>query len=74
MYPLCRAGQPEDVAQACLFLASEASSFVTGVVLPVDGGLTIQNQEALIPILGDLFRETFAREWGINLPQASNNT
>jgi NAD(P)-dependent dehydrogenase (short-subunit alcohol dehydrogenase family) len=33
-------GRPEDVAQAALYLASDASRFVTGVVLPVDGGWT----------------------------------
>jgi NAD(P)-dependent dehydrogenase (short-subunit alcohol dehydrogenase family) len=36
--PIKRAGRPEDVAQAALFLAGDESSFVTGVVLPVDGG------------------------------------
>jgi NAD(P)-dependent dehydrogenase (short-subunit alcohol dehydrogenase family) len=36
--PLGRFGRPEDVARAALYLASEASSFVTGVALPVDGG------------------------------------
>ena len=38
--PVGRVGQPEDVASAVLFLASEASSFITGVALPVDGGGT----------------------------------
>lgn len=33
-----RFGRPEDVAEAALFLASDASSFTTGTVLPVDGG------------------------------------
>ena len=39
-YPIGRFGKPEDVASACLFLASEESSFITGTVLPVDGGFT----------------------------------
>lgn len=37
--PLKRFGKPEEVAQSALFLASDASSYVTGVELSVDGGL-----------------------------------
>lgn len=39
-YPLRRVGEPEDVADAALFLASDESRWITGVALPVDGGLT----------------------------------
>ncbi|MBA3450520.1 MAG: glucose 1-dehydrogenase [Chloroflexia bacterium] len=39
-YPLGRVGQPQDIANAALFLVSDASSWITGAVLPVDGGLT----------------------------------
>ncbi len=39
--PLARWGTPADVAGAALFLASPAAAFVTGVVLPVDGGYLI---------------------------------
>jgi len=35
--PLRQAGQPEDVAEACAFLASDAARFISGIVLPVDG-------------------------------------
>jgi len=40
MSPLRRIGRPEEIAAAALFFASEASSFVTGAALPVDGGYT----------------------------------
>lgn len=39
--PVARGGQPDDIAQAVLFLASDAAGFVTGTSLIVDGGLTI---------------------------------
>lgn len=39
--PLRRMGAPEDIAQAYLWLASDAASFVTGAVLSVDGGLVV---------------------------------
>jgi len=38
--PLKRHGRPEDVAQAALYLASQRSAQVTGIVLPIDGGIT----------------------------------
>lgn len=47
-YPLGRVGTPEDVAEAVRFLASPASSFITGVVLPVDGGLSIASPAAFL--------------------------
>lgn len=43
LQPLTAAfGDPDDVAQAALYLASEESGFVTGTVLPVDGGWTVR--------------------------------
>ncbi|MBM15691.1 MAG: 2-hydroxypropyl-CoM dehydrogenase [Nitrospina sp.] len=39
-YPIGRFGKPNDIANACLYLASDESSFVTGALIPVDGGFT----------------------------------
>ncbi len=38
-YPLGRIGEPDDIARAVMFLASDEAAWITGVVLPVDGGL-----------------------------------
>lgn len=47
--PLRRAGLPIDIAQACLFLASDASAFVTGTEMVVDGGMFLQGPPSLSP-------------------------
>jgi 3-oxoacyl-[acyl-carrier protein] reductase len=39
--PLARMGQPIDIANAYLFLASDEASFITGVTLRVDGGIVV---------------------------------
>ncbi|MFA4988021.1 MAG: 3-oxoacyl-[acyl-carrier-protein] reductase [Candidatus Omnitrophota bacterium] len=39
--PLANLGTPQDVANACLFLASEESSYITGQVITVDGGMVM---------------------------------
>ena len=40
MHPLRRIGQPEDVAALILYLLSDASAWMTGAVIPIDGGMT----------------------------------
>jgi NAD(P)-dependent dehydrogenase (short-subunit alcohol dehydrogenase family) len=47
--PLRRLGEPADIAGAAVFLASEAASWITGVILPVDGGLLVTDP----PVSGD---------------------
>lgn len=39
--PLGRMSTPDDIAAACLYLASDGGRFITGIELPVDGGRTI---------------------------------
>ena len=42
MHPMLRLGEPEEVANAICFLASDDASFITGAILPVDGGYLAQ--------------------------------
>ena len=64
-YPIGRYGTPEEIANANLFLASDEASFITGIVLTADGGLTLQSPEALV-------KPSFRKRWrdDILVPQA----
>ncbi len=44
--PMKRGGQPEDIANACLFLGSEMSSYITGQTLNVDGECLLKNENS----------------------------
>ena len=52
MQPIPRAGEPVDIANAALWLASDESTFVTGQAITVDGGMTIDAVRGGMPDLG----------------------
>lgn len=70
-YPVRRTGTPDDIAHAVAFLCSPEASFITGVILPVDGGLSVQLQENIVMEVKDYIgqhpeiRTSFDR-WGAN--------
>jgi NAD(P)-dependent dehydrogenase (short-subunit alcohol dehydrogenase family) len=43
LYPLGRIGEPADIAGAVTFLASSDAAWITGVTLPVEGGILLSN-------------------------------
>jgi NAD(P)-dependent dehydrogenase (short-subunit alcohol dehydrogenase family) len=59
LQPLPIAGTPAHLAKAVLFLASDDSEWITGVTLPVDGGLLVKNQ--LDPQMGEIITDALAK-------------
>jgi NAD(P)-dependent dehydrogenase (short-subunit alcohol dehydrogenase family) len=55
--PLNRLGKKDDIGNACLFLASPLASYISGVILPVDGGWSLSGASSLGNILGSFFKQ-----------------
>lgn len=55
--PLGRLGQAQDIADAALWLASSAAGYVTGTVIPVDGGWLLGGSQAAMMSMAKVFRE-----------------
>lgn len=75
MQPIPKAGLPEDIARACLYLAGDGSAFVTGTHIVVDGGLTTGGRHAwdpqtISPIL-DMLGITVEQAEALRLAQAA---
>ena len=51
--PLGRLCEPDEIGRAVVFLASDMASFITGVLVPVDGGILIQPLEGYVPPEGE---------------------
>lgn len=50
-HPIGRVGESEECVNAIAFLAHDNAAFVTGVILPVDGGMSISNSSPLQAVL-----------------------
>jgi NAD(P)-dependent dehydrogenase (short-subunit alcohol dehydrogenase family) len=66
--PIPKAGVPHDIAEAALFLASDASAFVSGTHLVVDGGITVGGRHSWDPASGSPFADLFGEAMA---PQAA---
>ena len=54
--PLGRWGQPQDVANACMFLSSDMASYISGTVLAVDGALYQRGSGKFGQLMGQMLR------------------
>ena len=61
IHPIGRVGRPRDIAEAAVFLASDSSEFMTGVILPVDGGATAVTQGSFGADAAEATKEFLAR-------------
>ncbi|MFZ5721483.1 MAG: SDR family NAD(P)-dependent oxidoreductase [Pseudomonadota bacterium] len=68
--PVPKAGMPDDIAQAALYLASDASAFVTGTHLVVDGGITVGSRHSWDQSGPSPFAELFGDAF--SAPQAAS--
>lgn len=57
-YPLGRIGVPDDIAESLMFLASDAASWITGIVLPVEGGVLAGNLQMTRTIMPSQRKES----------------
>ena len=60
--PLKRLGRPEDVGNLCLFLASPMASFISGAVIPVDGGWSLGGASSLGDTLAKILQQMQAQQ------------
>jgi NAD(P)-dependent dehydrogenase (short-subunit alcohol dehydrogenase family) len=61
--PVKKPGLPDDIAQAALYLASDAAAFVSGTHLVVDGGITVGGRHAWDPTAGSPFAAIFGGDF-----------
>ena len=59
--PLRRLGTPDDIGNACLFLCSEFASYISGVVLPVDGAWSLSGARGISDLLSTVLRENASK-------------
>lgn len=69
--PIPKAGLPDDIAQAALYLASDASSFVTGTHMVVDGGITVGGRHSWDTTSASPFAQMFGEDSPFAAPAAA---